>query len=98
MTDLASYRDRPLVFFLGYMRRRAGMHAGLFLAVVAAAACQVSTQFGIKFLVDTLALGHAAGQQIWVAFALLISMIAGDNLFWRVAGQFASRVIVCVTG
>ena len=44
MTDLASYRDRPFAFFLGYMRRRAGMHAGLFLAVIAAAACQVSTQ------------------------------------------------------
>ncbi|HKF63167.1 MAG TPA: ABC transporter ATP-binding protein [Dongiaceae bacterium] len=98
MTDLASYRDRPFVFFLGYMRRRAGMHAGLFLAVVAAAACQVSTQYGIKFLVDTLALGHQAGDRIWLAFAFLIAMIAGDNLLWRLAGQFASRVIVLVTG
>ena len=98
MTDLASYRDRPFVFFLGYMRRRAGMHAGLFLAVIAAAACQVSTQYGIKFLVDTLALGHQAGDRIWLAFAFLIAMIAGDNLLWRLAGQFASRVIVLVTG
>ena len=98
MADLASYTDRPFAFLLAYMRRRAGMHAGLFLAVIAAALCQVSTQYGIKFLVDTLSLGRQAGDQIWLAFALLISMIAGDNLLWRLAGQFGSRLFVLVTG
>ena len=98
MADLASYTDRPFAFLLAYMRRRAGMHAGLFLAVIAAALCQVSTQYGIKFLVDTLSLGRQAGGQIWLAFALLISMIAGDNLLWRLAGQFGSRLFVLVTG
>ena len=98
MADLARYVDRPFAFFFGYMARRAGAHAALFAAVLAAAACQVSTQYGVKLLVDTLSLGREAGGQIWLAFALLMSMIAGDGLLWRLAGQIASRIFVTVTG
>src|SRR5438094_10619079 len=99
MAALAGYIDRPFSCVLHYVPRRAGPRVALFSAVLAAAACQVSTQYGVKFLVDTLSLGRqAAGGQIWLAFALLMAMIAGDNLLWRVAGQFASRVFVTVTG
>ncbi len=98
MAALAGSTDRPFAFFLGYMARRWRAHAGLFAAVTAAAACQVSTQYGVKFLVDTLALGREAGDRIWLAFAFLMALVAGDSLLWRLAGQFASRVIVNVTG
>src|SRR5215469_15256906 len=98
MTDLAGYFDRPLAFFFCYVRRRPAMHLGLYLSVVAGAVCQISRQYGIKFLVDIMALGHAGGSQIWLAFAFLISTIAGDHLFWRMGAQFGARIIVKVTG
>src|SRR5207302_6746605 len=34
----------------------------------------------------------------WVAFALLLSLIAADNLLWRVASWVASHTFVAVTG
>jgi ATP-binding cassette, subfamily B, bacterial len=63
-----------------------------------AASCSVSSQYGIKYLIDTLAPGPPGNDHIWIAFGLLISLIAGDNLSWRVAGWIASRTIVADTG
>src|SRR5262249_35014641 len=51
----------------------------------------------VKSLVD--ALSNAPGAiGVWGAFALLVIMIAGDNLLWRVAGWIGSSTFVAVTG
>ena len=73
-------------------------HAGIFLAVLAAVGCSVGAQYGIKFLVDTLAGGVAAAASVWFAFALLVALIAADNLLWRIASWFAIKTFVGVTG
>ena len=52
----------------------------------------------MKYLVDQLAVGPAASHGIWFAFALLVGLIAADNLLWRVAGWIASFTFVRVTG
>ena len=45
------------------------------------------------------ALGAGAGSAgVWLAFALLVSLIAADNLLWRVASWIASYAFVRVTG
>jgi ATP-binding cassette subfamily B protein len=98
MENLCDYADRPLAFFFRYIRRRPMAHAGILLAVLAAAGCAVSTQYGVKFLVDTLSQGRGAGSRIWLAVAFVMLLIAGDSLFWRVAGWIASRTFVNVTG
>jgi len=67
-------------------------------AVLAAVACSVTTQYGVKYLVDQLAIGPSISHGIWFAFALLVSLIAADNLLWRVAGWIASYTFVRVTG
>ncbi len=54
MNCLSAYADRPLAFLLRYVRRRAFAHAAILTAVVAAVACSVSTQYGVKFLVDDM--------------------------------------------
>ena len=72
------------------------MRAILF-AVVGAVGCSVSTQYGVKFLVDTFSVGPG-GNAVWIAFGLLVSLIAADNLLWRLAGWIASHAFVGVTG
>ena len=67
-------------------------------AVLAAVFCSVTTQYGVKYLVDQLAIGPATSHGIWFAFALLVGLIAADNLLWRVAGWIASFTFVRVTG
>ena len=43
----------------------------------------------MKYLVDTLS-GGSRQPCVWFAFALLVSLIAADNLLWRLAGLIAS--------
>lgn len=97
MDRLSSYAKRPIAFLLRYVRRRALSHAAILAAVIGAVACSVSSQYGVKFLVDVLS-GNAAEGAIWLAFALLVSLIAADNLLWRLAGWITSHAFVGVTG
>lgn len=95
MQDICSMRQRPLAYLFHYVAQRPLSHAVIFCAVVAAVACSVSTQYGVKLLVDTLT---TQLQSPWTAFAILVSLIAADNLFWRLASFVASYTFVQVTG
>jgi ATP-binding cassette subfamily B protein len=97
MQDLCRYADRPLAFIARYVRRRPVSHAAIAAAVLAAVGCSVSTQYGVKFLVDTLSQGPERGRA-WLAFAILVSLMAADQLLWRVASWIGSRAFVAVTG
>src|SRR2546426_87870 len=97
MDDLCRYADRPFAFLVRYLRARLASHAAIVVLVLAAVGCAVTTQYAVKFLVDTLA-GHAPPNGVWLAFVLLASLIAADNLLWRLAGWIASFTFVGVTG
>ncbi|TMI99254.1 MAG: ABC transporter ATP-binding protein [Alphaproteobacteria bacterium] len=98
MDETPSYVDRPFAFIFRYVRRRPIGHAVILAAVLAAVGCSVTTQYGVKYLVDTLAGGSAAAPAIWLAFLFLVCLIAADNLLWRLAGWVASFTFVRVTG
>jgi ATP-binding cassette subfamily B protein len=97
MDDLCRYAGRPLAFMFRYIRLRPGTHLLILTAVVAAVACSVSTQYGVKFLVDTLSEGQVENR-VWIAFLLLVSLITADNLLWRLASWVANFTFVGVTG
>ncbi len=96
MADLCDFASRPLAFVLHYVRLRPVSHAVILAAVLAAVSCSVGTQYGVKFLVDVLS--NHNGDGVWLAFALLGSLIAADNLLWRVAAWVANFAFVGVTG
>jgi ATP-binding cassette, subfamily B, bacterial len=76
-------------------------HAVIMTAVLAAVGCSVGAQYGIKVLVDTLAGGLYGGTNAadaWLGFLFLTTLIAADNLLWRLAGWIASSTFVGVTG
>src|ERR1700733_10722538 len=83
--DLTKYGARTLAFLGRYVRARAVPHAAVAAAVLTAVACSVSTQYGVKRLVDALSAPSNNGSP-WFAFGILLFFIAADNLFWRVAG------------
>jgi ATP-binding cassette subfamily B protein len=97
MHDPSRFTDRPYAFIFRYVRLRTWSHAVIVAAVLAAVFCSVTTQYGVKHLVDTLAAGPAA-TGIWIAFGFLVCLIAADNLLWRLAGWIASFTFVRVTG
>jgi ATP-binding cassette, subfamily B, bacterial len=84
MDDFCRYAGRPLAFMFRYVRLRPGTHLLILTAVMAAVACSVSTQYGVKYLVDTLS-GSQVDNGVWIAFLLLVSLIAADNCLWRLA-------------
>jgi len=96
MADFCDYAGRPLAFIFRYVRQRPIAHAIVLSAVLAAVACSVGTQYGVKYLVDTLSRGASAG--VWTAFIFLGSLIAADNLLWRLASWIANSAFVGVTG
>src|SRR5215472_6607361 len=96
--DLPRLRARPLGFLWHYVRRHPWGHATVFLSVAVAVGCAVSVQYGLKHLIDIVAAGPGKDGRIWWAFALLCSLVAADNLLWRVAGWAAAYTFVAVTG
>jgi ATP-binding cassette subfamily B protein len=68
------------------------------LAVLGAVGCAIGAQYAVKNLVDVLGLGKPSDWQLWSAVALLLGLVAGDNLLWRLAGWVATHAFVAVGG
>ncbi|MGZ3360966.1 MAG: ABC transporter ATP-binding protein, partial [Xanthobacteraceae bacterium] len=98
MDSLSGYANRPLSFVLRYLRHRLAAHVVILTSVVAAVACSVGTQYGVKYLVDGLSAGPARAGGVWLALIFLMSLIAADNFLWRIASWTASFTFVGVTG
>ena len=101
MDNACRYADRPIAFVARYVMVRPIAHAVIIIAVLAAVGCSVGAQYGIKVLVDTLAGGLYGGTNTadaWLGFLFLTTLIAADNLLWRLAGWIASSTFVGVTG
>ena len=96
---LLANRHRPLGFLLHYVKRHLVQHAVVAGSVTLAVLASVSTQYGIKRLIDVVSHGpNAAGGAVWGAFAVLCVLIAADNMTWRIGGWMAARAFVAVTG
>jgi ATP-binding cassette, subfamily B, bacterial len=98
MDNLSGYAHRPFAFVLRYLRQRLSSHIIILLSVVAAVACSVGTQYGVKGLVDGLSAGTSRAGSVWLAFIFLMTLIAADNFLWRIASWTASFTFVGVTG
>ena len=97
--NLLAMRGRPLACLFQYIRRHPVGHLTVLLSAIVAVACGVSTQYGMKYLIDIVATGpQAAGAQVWTAFAILCGLVAADNLSWRVGGYVGHRTFIAVTG
>src|ERR1700709_859697 len=98
MDSLSGSARCPFSFVLRYLRQRLAAHVLILSAVVAAVACSVGTQYGVKYLVDGLAAGPNHEGGVWLAFVMLVTLIAADNFLWRIASWTASFTFVGVTG
>ncbi|SDP09163.1 ABC transporter ATP-binding protein [Afipia sp. GAS231] len=98
MDNLSGYAHRPFPLVLRYLRQRLAAHVVILSAVVAAVACSVGTQYGVKNIVDALSAGRPHAGGVWLAFVFLMSLIAADNFLWRIASWTASFTFVGVTG
>jgi ATP-binding cassette, subfamily B, bacterial len=84
-------------FLLHYACRRPWSHLVVLGSVLSAVACAIGSQYGVKNLVDVLGSNPGDGQ-LWGAVAILLALVGGDNLLWRLAGFVASYAFVAVGG
>ncbi len=96
---LPRYASKGAISFLGrYVRRRAISHTIVLLSVLAAVGCSVASQYAVKHLVDVLGSHSPAANVLWGAVGLLLGLVAGDNLLWRLAGWVSTYAFVAVGG
>ena len=68
--------------------------AFLLLSVIAAAACGIAQQYGLKLLVDAMAGTRELGGAAAVALALFLGLIAAESGLSRLTGRLACRKTV----
>jgi ATP-binding cassette subfamily B protein len=96
--DLCAFADRPIAFLVRYVRLHRVAHAVILSSVGLAVLCSVVTQYGVKVLVDTLSQPVPNPAGAWLAFCILVTFIAADNLLWRLASWVGNSTFVAVTG
>lgn len=94
--EVPAFLRGVLPFTLRYLRRRPWSFAALLGLVLGAAGCAVAVQYGMKLLVDAMALGpEAAGAaSVWGPLVLFLALIATENVCWRLGGWLNCRTIV----
>src|SRR5580693_6271965 len=96
---LSRYASKGAFRFLGrYVRRRFFSHFIVIAAVLAAVLCSVGSQYAVKHLVDVLSTHLPPPPVLWGAVAVLLGLVAGDNILWRVAGWASTHAFVAVGG
>jgi ATP-binding cassette subfamily B protein len=85
--------------FLGrYVRRRFFSHFIVVAAMLTAVLCNVGSQYAVKHLVDVLSTHQPPPPVLWGAVAILLGLVAGDSILWRVAGWASTHAFVAVGG
>jgi ATP-binding cassette, subfamily B, bacterial len=96
---LSRYASKGAFRFLGrYVRRRFFSHFIVIAAVLAAVLCSVGSQYAVKHLVDVLSTHLPPPPVLWGAVGILLGLVAGDNILWRVAGWASTHAFVAVGG
>jgi ATP-binding cassette, subfamily B, bacterial len=85
-------------FLLYYVRWRTAGHLIVLGAVLAAVGCAIGSQYAVKNLVDVLGTALPYDPAVWGAVGILLALVAGDNLLWRLAGWVSTSVFVAVGG
>jgi ATP-binding cassette, subfamily B, bacterial len=97
--SLPRYASAGALRFLGrYVRRRFFSHLVVIAAVLAAVLCNVGSQYAVKHLVDVLGTRNPSSTVLWGAVGILLGLVAGDNVLWRIAGWASTHAFVAVGG
>jgi ATP-binding cassette subfamily B protein len=96
---LPRYASKGAISFLGrYVRRRLPSHLVVLISMLLAVGCSVASQYAVKHLVDVLGTHDPTTEVLWGAVGLLLGLVAGDNLLWRLAGWVSTHAFVAVGG
>src|ERR1700676_2844043 len=96
---LPRYASKGAISFLGrYVRRRLLSHTIVLVAVLSAVGCAVASQYAVKHLVDVLGTHDPTPRVLWGAVGMLLALVAGDNMLWRLAGWVSTHAFVAVGG
>ncbi|MFC3125898.1 ABC transporter ATP-binding protein [Pseudoroseomonas globiformis] len=90
----------PFPFLMTYVRRHSWRYGILMTAITLAVLCSVSTQYGLKYLIDVVATpaSDEALRQAWQALFILAGLIVADIILWRGGGYLAAGSLTLSAG
>jgi ATP-binding cassette subfamily B protein len=96
---LPGHASKGAVRFLArYVRRRFFSHFVVVASMLAGVLCNVGSQYAVKHLVDVLGTHQPPQPVLWGAVAILLGLVAGDSILWRIAGWASTHAFVAVGG
>ena len=93
-TASASFPNKPIPFLLRYVKLRRAHFSLLFAIIVGAASCAVAVQYGMKLIVDAMAVPDRMAAPIWFPLGLFLGLIAVEQTLWRLGGWLGCRTVV----
>lgn len=90
----SSIPNRPAAFLWRYVRARHWGFASLASVIVAAGACAVAVQYGMKMIVDAMSDANRVSANVWGPLAFFLGLIALESILWRTGGWLGCRAIV----
>lgn len=82
----------PVAFLWRYVLVRPWHFSMLLMLIIGAAGCAVAVQYGMKMLVDVMAINRS--DRVWEPFTLFLALIVLENVFWRLGGWLGCRTVV----
>src|SRR5712692_3077558 len=79
LRGVAVFPRRPIPFLWHYVRRRPLLHLTALAAVLGAATAACAAQYGLKLIVDVMALGAEHITAVWWALAVFVGLLAGES-------------------
>lgn len=93
-SEAAAMPRTARAFLWHYVKRRPVQFAALLLLLSTAAACAVGVQYGMKLIVDAMALEGRNSQAIWQFLGIFIGLIALESVLWRLGGWLGCHTVV----
>ena len=81
-------------FIAHYLRSRPLQFLVLLVLVLAASACGVGVQYGMKLAIDAMTAGARHPQALYVALSVFIGLVAVEAVLWRLSGWLGARTTI----
>jgi ATP-binding cassette, subfamily B, bacterial len=92
-----AFPTRAVPFILHHVQRHRWLFGGLLCLMIGAASCAIAVQYGMRLLVDAMAVPGADTDRVWWPLVLFVVLIGLESVFWRLGGLLTSHSVIATS-